>query len=74
MAEEPKKRRTPSEVLIDCLEDFGLDEPTEVLVIYKTQHGDLAWQSNQLQHSNLVGMLEMTKFWFFMKCKMDEER
>jgi hypothetical protein len=67
--EEKKTPRSPTQVLIDCMEDFGNDEPTEIVVIYKTQNGDLAWSSNQLENSHFLGMLEMAKFWFLLKCK-----
>lgn len=69
MGENPTGPTSPSQVLIDCLEDFNQDEPTEIVVIYKTQKGDLVFSSNHLQNSNLVGLLEMAKFWFFMECK-----
>lgn len=65
----PTGPTSPSQVLIDCLEDFNQDEPTEIVVIYKTQKGDLVFASNHLQNSNLVGLLEMAKFWFFLECK-----
>jgi hypothetical protein len=65
--------RTPTQVLIDCMEDFGTDEPLEVLVIYRTKGGDLAWQTDQEDHSHVLGMLEMTKFWFLENRRKEEK-
>jgi hypothetical protein len=59
--------RTPTTVLMSCLEDFGEDEPVCAVVIYRTKSGDLAWSSSTVVHSEFVGMLEMAKFWFLEK-------
>ena len=57
--EEASKPPTPTEVLIRCMEDFGNDEPEQVVVIYRTKKGDLAWSS-----AYFLGMLRMTEFYF----------
>jgi len=60
---------TPTQVLIHCLEDFGQDEPLEVIVIYRTSGGDLAWSSNLSPDSHFIGMLRMAEFHFFERRK-----
>lgn len=56
------KNRTPSETLMHCLEDFGIDEPTKVVVLYLTQGGDICWsESGPKTFSLTVGMLECVK-------------
>jgi hypothetical protein len=72
LEETAKTNRTPTEVLIKCLEDFGTDEPEEVVVIYKTKSGELAWWSNELPHTHFMGLLEMCKFWFLENRKKEE--
>lgn len=62
--EEASKPPTPTEVLIRCMEDFGNDEPEQVVVIYRTKKGDLAWFSNDLSSAYFLGMLRMTEFYF----------
>ena len=61
---ETKKTRTPSDILFECLQDFGEDEPVEVIVIYRTQQGDLAWASNIEAHSHFLGVLKYAEFCF----------
>lgn len=53
--------RSPSETLMKCLEDFGDDEPKQVLVIYVTESGDLAWSCSADSTTAKLGMLEMCK-------------
>lgn len=55
------KQRTPTELLMNCLEDFGESEPIHAIVIYTNSAGDLCWQSTSNQLSNRVGMLECAK-------------
>ncbi len=71
MEEAEPKPRTPSQVLIDCLESFGEDEPEEVVVICRTGGGQLAWYSNGLSHCHFMGMVEMCKFWFLENRKKE---
>ena len=53
--------RTPTETLIKCMEDFGEDEPENLMVIYTTKGGDLAWSSTTDSISMKIGMLEFAK-------------
>jgi hypothetical protein len=57
---------------MDCLEDFGRDEPVSVLVIYQTSGGDLVWKTDQTKHSHFIGMLEMTKFYYLESRRIKE--
>lgn len=60
--EEIELTRTPSETLISCLEDFGDDEPDNVLVIYTTKGGDICWSANgPYKYSVMIGMLICVK-------------
>jgi len=67
LEETVKEKSTPSEVLMKCLEDFGQDEPEEVVVVYRTSGGELVWASNALSHTHFMGLLEMAKFWYLEK-------
>lgn len=59
MAEESE--RTASETLIDVLEDFGEDEPRNVMVIWTTKSGNIAWSTSTSHACVQLGMLELTK-------------
>jgi hypothetical protein len=52
------QRRTPTETLMAALEEFGKDEPAEVLVIFTTQAGDICNMSSTDTLSIKLGMLE----------------
>lgn len=56
-----RQQRTPSETLINCLENFGTDEPDAVMVVWTTRSGDIAWSSSTDRMSLKVGMLELAK-------------
>ena len=71
--EEVKKARTPSDILFECLQDFGRDEPLEVIVIYRTQGGDLAWSSNINVHSHFLGVLKYAEF-CFLEVRRNEQK
>jgi len=54
--------RTPTQTLMDCLEDFGKSEPTRVLVIYTNEDHEIAWPTNgTYSYTHLVGMIECVK-------------
>lgn len=59
--DQDKKNITPSQVLMNCLEEFGACEPTNLMVIWVNEAGDLCWQSTAMPLSQGVGMLEVTK-------------
>lgn len=68
---EEQKPQTPTEVLIRCMEDFGEDEPEEVIVLYRSKKGGMAWYSNIQPTAHFVGMLRMTEFYFLEKRKAE---
>lgn len=53
--------KTATEVLIDTLGEFGEDEPSEFMVIYKAASGLLCYRSNIGCVSHRIGMLETIK-------------
>lgn len=55
------KVRTASETLIACMEEFGIDEPKECLVIYTNEKGDLCWSSTTDSMVVKFGLLEACK-------------
>ena len=61
MAADSSAERSPTETLITCLEDFGADEPKDVIVIYTTKSGDIAWSSSVSNFSIKLGLLEFCK-------------
>lgn len=56
------KDSTPTSLLMDCLEDFGVSEPTHVIVIYINEAGDLCWRSTSTSFTQKIGMLELTRY------------
>jgi hypothetical protein len=52
------QRRSPTETLLAALEEFGKDEPSEVMVIFTTQGGDICDMSSTDTLSVKLGMLE----------------
>jgi hypothetical protein len=61
--EEDVKTRTPTDTLMECLESFGDDEPANVIVVYTTKSGDIAWSTSDSTFSQKLGLLEAAKFW-----------
>lgn len=59
--EETPIPQTATEILMTCLEDFGEDEPENVIVVWNTKSGDMAWLSNIRFTSAKVGLLELAK-------------
>ncbi len=56
-------KRTPTEVLLKALEEFGVDEPTDCIVVFTTQSGDIVTMASTDQVSTKIGLLEMAKHW-----------
>lgn len=66
--EKTPEVRSPSETLIRCLEDFGRDEPTKILVLWITSGGDMCWsESGPSNFSQNVGLLECVKARYLKK-------
>jgi hypothetical protein len=55
------EKRSPSETIMKVMEDFGGDEPEELIVIWTTKAGDIAWSSTTEHISLRIGMLEFAK-------------
>jgi hypothetical protein len=51
--------KTPTGLLIQCMEDFSNDEPKRVIVLYETESGWLRERSTGLLSWEKVGMLRM---------------
>lgn len=73
MEEQERKPRTPTEVLVRCMEDFGDDEPLETIVIWRSKSGAMSWASNIEPNSHFIGTLRMTEFYFLEKRKKEAE-
>ena len=56
-------KRSPTETLLRALEEFGVDEPLEVVVVFSTQSGDICTLSSTDVVSTKVGLLETAKWW-----------
>lgn len=53
------KVRTPSETLLECLEQFGDAEPDRAMVVWTDEAGDLCWAtSGQRSYTVMIGMLK----------------
>lgn len=55
------KEKTPTEVMISALEQFGEDEPETLLILSLTKGGDLCWNSNTNRTAIKLGMVELYK-------------
>lgn len=56
-------KRTPTETLMKALEEFGVDEPVECVIVFSTQGGDLCTMSSTDTVSTQVGLLELAKWY-----------
>ena len=52
------QRRTPTETLIAAMEEFGKDEPAEVIVVFTTKEGDICNMCSTDTLSTKMGMLK----------------
>ena len=52
------QQRTPTETLIAAMEEFGKDEPAEVIVVFTTKEGDICNMSSTDTLSTKMGMLK----------------
>jgi hypothetical protein len=58
----PDVKRSPTDTLLSCLEDFGESEPKRVLVIHTNTAGELVCQtSSPYSMVEILGMLEFAK-------------
>ena len=46
-----------------ALEEFGVDEPKECILVFSTQGGDICTMSSTDAVSMKVGLLETAKYW-----------
>jgi hypothetical protein len=56
--ETPQKVST-TDLIIKVMEEFGETEPTNCLVIFSTEDGNLALRGNVADKATLVGMLQI---------------
>lgn len=56
-----KSAKTPSELLIECLEQFGTCEPKKILVIYLDDEDMLRWSSNGLLDHEKIGLIRVVE-------------
>jgi hypothetical protein len=60
--EKTPERRSPTETLIHCIEEFGECEPQKAIVIWTDASGDICWSVSGPYHfTQVVGMLECVK-------------
>ena len=52
------QQRTPTETLIAAMEEFGKDEPAEVIVVFTTKEGDICNMCSTDTLSTKMGMLK----------------
>jgi len=54
--------RSPTETLVDCMEDFGEAEPNKLLVIWTNEAGDLCWaESGRSSFIENIGILDCVR-------------
>lgn len=66
-------RKTPTELLIYCMDEFAKVEPLEVIVVWTDEAGDLCWADTTNKLSAKVGMLECAKQYIMEKARKEEE-
>lgn len=55
---------SPSQILIETLEDFSRSEPTHLLILYINEQGDLVYRSNIDSVTIRIGLCETAKSFF----------
>jgi len=60
---------TPTQLLVSCMEDFGRCEPTDALVIYINESGQICWNTSNKSLVVSLGMIELTKHHMLAKVK-----
>lgn len=63
---------TPTQVLMNCLEEFGESEAKEVIVVYTNTQGDLCWHCSSDSIVKKLGLLEACKQFMVSKFKATE--
>ena len=61
--------KTPSEMVIECLDDFSASEPKDLIIVFSNDEGELIWATN-LSETRAIGLLECAKHWIL---KQNEE-
>lgn len=51
------------------MEEFSKSEPTNVMIVWTDEAGDLCWSSNSNHLSVRIGMLECAKLYMLEKSK-----
>jgi hypothetical protein len=62
-------RRSPSETMMHCMEEFSKSEPVDVMIVWTDESGDLCWSSSSSHLSTRIGMLECAKQYILDKSK-----
>ena len=67
------KRETATECLIRTLEDFSEDEPTDVIVCYKTETGKVWISDNEVNELKAIGMMQCGMTGYVNKISVDDD-
>ena len=54
-------KTTPSQMLMECMEEFSKIEPVDAIIVWTDEEGDMVWRSTTNQLSKRVGLLECAK-------------
>jgi hypothetical protein len=61
MTEDIHIKRTPTELIMKCLEEFGECEAVNCIVIWTDAAGDICWSSSTDSQVVKIGMVEFVK-------------
>jgi hypothetical protein len=61
MGEDLGIKRTPTELVMKCLEEFGQCEAVNALVIWTDEAGDICWSATTDSQVQKFGMIEFVK-------------
>jgi len=70
-AEAGGKTRTPTELVMHVLEDFGECEAKEAIVIWTDRSGGLNWSATTDSLTARIGMIELTKAYMLRRLPED---
>lgn len=53
------KRKSPSELLVECLDDFANSESRDILIIFTNENDETVLKTNGLRTPTVLGLLDI---------------
>ena len=62
-------KTSPTQMLMDCMDEFSKVEPVDAIIVWTDEEGDLVWRATTNQLSKKVGLLECAKTYILEMAK-----